>query len=79
MRFWHWFSRGSDTLGYIEKWNPAVAERHAATTARMLLGSCGPARIVGDRVVEAREARIQRQREAEQQRAGQRRRFGARS
>ncbi len=33
-------------LGRIRRWNSVIAERHAASTERMLLGDCGPARVV---------------------------------
>jgi hypothetical protein len=50
-------------------------ERLEHETARMLLGWCGPAKVVGDRVVEAREARVQARREAEARHAEDRKRF----
>ena len=34
-------------LGRISPWNRLIAERHAASTERMLLGDCGPPRVVG--------------------------------
>jgi len=34
-------------LGRIRRWNSVIAERHAASTERMLLGDCGPPRVVG--------------------------------
>jgi hypothetical protein len=37
---------GESDPGHITPWNPVIAERHAAQTARMLLGACGPARTV---------------------------------
>jgi hypothetical protein len=40
-------------LGHISPWNPVIAERYAAATERMLLGACGPARVVGNRRDEA--------------------------
>ena len=40
-------------LGYVEPWNDVIAEAHYANTERMLLGACGPARVVGNRVTEA--------------------------
>lgn len=50
MRFWwQWFSRGTDDLGRVEPWNPVIAERHWANTERMLLGRCGPTKVVGNR------------------------------
>lgn len=63
MRWW----TTAEPAVYIEGWNEVVAERHAVKTARMLLGWCGPARVVGDRVVEAREARVKARREGEAQ------------
>jgi hypothetical protein len=44
---------GTSDPGHITPWNPVIAERHAAQTARMLLGACGPARKVGNRRDEA--------------------------
>ena len=44
---------GASDPGHVTPWNPVIAERHAAETARMLLGACGPARTVGNRRVEA--------------------------
>jgi hypothetical protein len=44
---------GESDPGHITPWNPVIAERHAAKTARMLLGACGPARTVGNRRHEA--------------------------
>jgi hypothetical protein len=38
---------------YVSPWNPLIAERHAAATAHMLLGACGPVRTVGNRREEA--------------------------
>lgn len=35
---WLVFGR-DDGHGFVQPWNPVIAERHAATTARMLLGS----------------------------------------
>jgi len=43
----------SDELGHISPWNAVIAERYAAATERMLLGACGPARVVGNRRDEA--------------------------
>ena len=40
-------------LGHISPWNQLIAERYAAATERMLLGACGPARVVGNRRDEA--------------------------
>lgn len=40
-------------VGHVTPWNAVIAERHAAETARMLLGACGPARSAGNRVEEA--------------------------
>jgi len=34
-----WLVFGRDDLGHVHPWNPVIAERHAAATARMLLGS----------------------------------------
>lgn len=55
--------RASDDLGHVTPWNPVIAEKHAALTARMLLGAAGPARVTGSRVDEAilldRERRLQ--------------------
>jgi hypothetical protein len=33
-------------LGRISPWNRLIAERHAASTERMLLGDCGPPQVV---------------------------------
>lgn len=44
---------GASDPGHITPWNPVIAERHAAQTARMLLGACGPVRRVGNRRDEA--------------------------
>lgn len=44
---------GASEPGHVTPWNPVIAERHAAQTARMLLGACGPARKVGNRRDEA--------------------------
>lgn len=38
-----------DDLGVVSPWNPAIADRHAEATARLLLGDCGPAIVVGNR------------------------------
>lgn len=62
---WLVFGR-DDGHGFVQPWNPVIAERHAATTARMLLGSVlGVRRQSPDEVrraqfwrdVEARQAR----------------------
>lgn len=42
-----WLWRSSEDLGVIRPWHPVIAERHARATARMLLGACGRARVVG--------------------------------
>ena len=42
-----------EDLGHISPWNPVIAERYAAATERMLLGACGPAKVVGNRRDEA--------------------------
>jgi hypothetical protein len=55
---------GSSEPAHVTPWNPVIAERHAAETARMLLGACGPARAVGNRVDEA--IRADRERRAAQ-------------
>ena len=65
MNWWRWFQRAEPAV-YVEKWNPVIAEQHAANTARMLLGWCGPAKVVGNRIVEAREARVRQRRNREQ-------------
>ncbi len=44
---------GHSGEGHVTPWNPVIAERYADETARMLLGACGPARAVGNRVNEA--------------------------
>ncbi|MCC7033876.1 MAG: hypothetical protein IT179_13715 [Acidobacteria bacterium] len=44
---------GDSDPGHVSPWNPVIAERHAAQTARMLLGACGPVRRVGNRREEA--------------------------
>lgn len=44
---------GNSGQGHVTPWNPVIAERYAAETAQMLLGACGPARAVGNRVEEA--------------------------
>lgn len=44
---------GSSEPAHVTPWNPVIAERYAAETARMLLGACGPARAVGNRIDEA--------------------------
>jgi hypothetical protein len=44
---------GSADLGHVSPWNEVIAERHAATTERMLLGAAGRARVVGNRRDEA--------------------------
>jgi hypothetical protein len=44
---------GSSEAAHVTPWNAVIAERYAAETARMLLGACGPARAVGNRVNEA--------------------------
>jgi hypothetical protein len=40
-------------LGQVSPWNSVIAGRYEAATERMLLGACGPARIVGSRRDEA--------------------------
>jgi hypothetical protein len=55
-----------DDLGRVERWNPVIAEHHLANTERMLLGWCGKPKVVGNRVADAREERIRKQREQEQ-------------
>lgn len=47
---WLW---DTTDLGYVSPWSPLIAERHAEATARMLLGDCGPAVVVGSRRDEA--------------------------
>jgi hypothetical protein len=46
-------SMTAEDLGHISPWNPVIADRYAAATERMLLGACGPARVVGNRRDEA--------------------------
>ncbi len=61
MSLWQWsFKEQPD---HIEPWNQVIADKHAAYTERLLTGWCGPARIVGDRVVERREAMLAKRRE----------------
>lgn len=55
---------GSSEPAHVTPWNPVIAERYEAETARMLLGACGPARAVGNRVDEA--IRADRERRAAQ-------------
>lgn len=55
---------GRSEGAHVTPWNPVIAERYAAETARMLLGACGPARSVGNRVDEA--IRADRERRAAQ-------------
>lgn len=43
----------NDDLGYVSPWNPVIADKHAATTERMLLGKAEPSTVVGNRVTEA--------------------------
>ena len=64
---WRWLL-GGDDLGTVHPWNAVISERHAAATGRLLLGAAGPARVVGNRIVEAREQRVaeRRAREAAQ-------------
>ena len=54
MKFWLWSVKEQPV--HVEPWNEVIADKHYAATERMLTGWCGPARIVGDRVVERREA-----------------------
>lgn len=63
-----WLWAAPSRPAYIRPWNRAVADRHAEATERLLLGAAGPARVVGDRIVERREQAVaaRRQREAEQ-------------
>lgn len=44
---------GDSDPGHVTPWNPVIADRHAAQTARMLLGACGPVRRAGNRRDEA--------------------------
>ncbi|MGE0460318.1 MAG: hypothetical protein AB7Q16_03030 [Vicinamibacterales bacterium] len=44
---------GDSNPGHVTPWNPVIAERHAAQTARMLLGACGPVHRMGNRRDEA--------------------------
>ena len=60
-RFWRWLRAEAEV--YVTPWNEVIADRHFAATERMLTGWCGRAKVVGDRVVEAREARLQKERE----------------
>ena len=46
-------SMSASDLGHVSPWNAVIAERYAAATERMLLGACGPARVVGNRRDEA--------------------------
>lgn len=62
---------GSVELGHVSPWNEVIAERHASATERMLLGSCGRARVVGNRRDEAIIADRER-RAAEMGRRGRR-------
>ena len=48
-----WLFGASSEPGHVTPWNPVIADRHAAATARMLLGACGPARTIGNRRDEA--------------------------
>lgn len=76
MGLWSWLLGGAFDLGYVRPWNPVIAEQHEAATAHLLLGACGPARIVGNRTVERREAAVDARRAAE---AAQRPRLARRS
>jgi hypothetical protein len=44
---------------YVPNWTPVRAEQAWRDTERMLLGACGRKRIVGDRVVEERNRRVE--------------------
>lgn len=61
-----WLFGGEDGHGYITPWNPVIAERHAATTARMLLGAV--LRVRRQSPDEVRRAQFWREVEARQQR-----------
>ena len=52
MTVWAWLL-GHTRPDYVTPWDPAIADRHAADTARMLLGACGPVQVVGSRRDEA--------------------------
>lgn len=67
MRFLRRLVEG-DSLGYVESWNTQVMERLERSTARYLgepYEGCGPVRVVGNRIVEAREARVAAMRRAQ--------------
>jgi hypothetical protein len=44
-----WLIGDGVTVDYVRPWNPVIAERHLANTARMLLWAAKPARVVGNR------------------------------
>lgn len=48
-----WLCGERDDLGSLHPWDAVIAEKHAEATARLLLGACGPARVVGNRRDEA--------------------------
>lgn len=62
---WLWSGPSFD-LGTLEEWTPRRARLAEEWTARYLLGHAGRPRIVGNRIVEERERRV----EAQSQRRG---------
>lgn len=57
---WRWLiGAGGERAVYVADWTPQRAAQAYRDTERLLLGACGPVRVVGDRVVEAREQRVQ--------------------
>jgi len=61
---WRWLmGAGRDREAYVADWSPLRAEQAYRDTERLLLGACGPVRVVGSRSLEKllqeREERVE--------------------